>query len=79
MIAQRKLTNKAVVKSDDAAVQAAVSLLTRRPTTISYRWICECCGMIHTGPAPASCESCGGQEVTLAHEADLPREMGTRW
>jgi len=42
MIAQRKLTNKAVVKSDDAAVQAAVNLLTRRPTIISYRWICEC-------------------------------------
>jgi rubrerythrin len=78
MIAQRKLTNKAVVKSDDAAVQAAVSLLARRPTTISYRWICECCGMVHTGSAPVQCESCGKQ-VTLAHESELPREMGTRW
>ena len=79
MIAQRKLTNKAVVKSDDAAVQTAVSLLTRPPAIVSYRWICECCGMVHTGSVPASCESCGGQEVTLAREADLPREMGTRW
>ena len=78
MIAQSKLTNKAVVKSDDAAVQAAVSLLTRRPTIISYRWICECCGMVHTGYTPVRCESCG-KEVTLAHESDLPREMGTRW
>lgn len=77
MIAQRKLTNKAVVKSDDAAVQAAVSLLTR-PTALSYRWICECCGMVHSGSAPAHCESCG-KEVTLARESDLPREMGTRW
>ena len=78
MIAQRKLTNKAVVNSDDAAVQAAVSLLTRRPTTIFYRWICECCGMVHTGSTPAQCESCG-KEVTLARASDLPREMGTRW
>jgi rubrerythrin len=79
MIAQRKLTNRVVVKSDDAAVQAAVTLLTRRRlTAISYRWICECCGMVHTGSAPARCESCG-KEVTLAREADLPREMGTRW
>ena len=79
MIAQRKLTNKVVVKSDDAAVQAAVSLLTRRPPTIiSYRWICECCGMVHTGSTPSRCESCG-KEVTLAHESDLPREMGSRW
>ena len=79
MIAQRKLTNKAVVKSDDAAVQAAVSLFTRRPTIIAYRWICECCGMVHTGSVPASCDSCGSQDVMLARESDLPREMGTRW
>ncbi len=78
MIAQRKPINNAVVKSDEATVQAAITLLTRRPTTISYRWLCECCGMIHTGSAPAQCESCG-QEVTLAHDGDLPREMGTHW
>ncbi|HLX57800.1 MAG TPA: hypothetical protein VKR83_12310 [Ktedonobacteraceae bacterium] len=78
MIAQRIPDNNAVVKSDDATVQAAVMLLMRRPTTISYRWICETCGMIHAGSAPAHCESCG-KEVTLAHETDLPREMGTRW
>ncbi|HVB75538.1 MAG TPA: hypothetical protein VNE38_18480 [Ktedonobacteraceae bacterium] len=78
MIAQRKPTNKDVVKSDDATVQAAVTLLTRRPTAISYRWLCECCGMVHSGSAPAQCESCG-KEVTLAHETVLPREMGTRW
>lgn len=78
MIAQRKLTNKAVVKSDDATVQVAVGLLARRPAIIAYRWICECCGMVHLGSAPARCESCGKQ-VTLAQESALPREMGTRW
>ena len=72
MIAQRKLTNKAVVKSDDAAVQAAVSLLTRRPTTISYRWICESCGMVHSGSAPARCESCG-KEVPGSRIRPSPR------
>ena len=78
MIAQRKPNNKAVVRSDEATVQAAVTFLSRRPTVISYRWLCETCGMIHAGSAPARCESCG-KEVTLAHENDLPREMGTRW
>jgi rubrerythrin len=79
MIAQRKPTNKAVVRNDDATVQAAVTLLTRRnPTAISYRWICETCGMIHAGSAPAHCESCG-KDVTLARESDLPREMTSRW
>ncbi|GAC1566557.1 MAG: hypothetical protein NVS3B14_09880 [Ktedonobacteraceae bacterium] len=79
MIAQSKSTSRVVVISDDATVQEAVTLLTRHSTAIAYRWICECCGMIHTGPAPAQCESCGKEEVTLAHENDLPREMTTHW
>jgi rubrerythrin len=80
MIAQRIDTNNAVVTSDDATertVQAAVTLLSKRPIT-PYRWICETCGMIHRGSAPASCESCG-KEVSPVYQPDFQREMGSRW
>ena len=78
MIAQRKNTNDAVDMSDDATVQAAVTFLKRRPTLLSYRWICETCGMVHAGASPSTCDSCGGT-VTLAHQDDICREMGSRW
>lgn len=78
MIAQRKHTNDVVDLSDEATVQAAVTFLSRRPTTISYRWICETCGMLHAGSAPSACESCGGV-VALAHPHDICRELGSRW
>ena len=78
MIAQRKNTSDVVDLSDDATVQAAITFLSRRPTLLSYRWVCETCGMIHSGSAPSSCESCGGA-VTLAHQGDICREMGSRW
>lgn len=78
MIAQGKSTNDAVDLSDVATVQAAMELLSRRPTLFSYRWVCEICGMIHAGSTPSSCESCGGP-VSLAHPNDIPREMGSRW
>ncbi|TMD57254.1 MAG: hypothetical protein E6I93_03200 [Chloroflexi bacterium] len=81
MIAQRIGTNNDVVTSDDATaqtVQAAVTLLSRRPTPISYRWVCETCGMIYRGSAPTSCESCG-KEVSPVHQPDFHREMCSRW
>lgn len=78
MIAQRKLTNDVVELSDEATVQAAVSLLSRQPTLLSQRWLCETCGMIHTGSMPDSCDSCGGS-VALAHKDAVCREMGSHW
>lgn len=78
MIAQRKLANDVVELSDEATVQAAVSLLSRRPTLLPQRWLCETCGMIHTGAMPDSCESCGGG-VAPAYKDAVCREMGSRW
>ena len=81
MIAQRITTNNGVVTGDKATertVQAAVTFLSRRPGAVSYRWVCETCGMIYRGSAPGSCESCG-KEVSPLHEPDLHREMCSRW
>ena len=74
MIAQRMKTNKAVVTSDEKTVQAAVTLLSQNRAVMPYRWECEVCGMVHTGPMPASCDSCG-KEGSLVHQPDLHQEM----
>ncbi len=73
MVAQRTKTNNAVVTSNDAAVQTV--LLQNRAVMI-YRWECEVCGMVHTGPMPAACDSCG-KEGSLVHQPDLHQEMAT--
>lgn len=73
MIAQRTKANNVVATSDDATVQAAVKLLTRQLVML-YRWECEVCGMVHTGPLPTVCDSCG-KEGSLVHQPDMHLEM----
>jgi rubrerythrin len=74
MIAQRTKTNNVVETSDDATVQAAVKLLTLNRPGMLYRWECEVCGMVHTGPLPTACDSCG-KEGSLVHQPDMRLEM----
>ena len=78
MIAQRIPINNVVAPSDEATVQAAIAFFNKRPTMLTYRWMCDTCGMIYTGSAPASCECCG-KEVSLASMPDFPREMNSHW
>ena len=78
MIAQRTKINNGVGTSDDATVQAAVKLLTQKQRIAAYRWVCEVCGMIHTGAVPASCDSCGADASSIVHLAEFPREMNSR-
>ena len=74
MIAQRTKTNNAVVTSNDAPVQTAVELFSQNRAIMLYRWECKVCGMVHTGPMPAACDSCG-KEGSLVHQPDLHQEM----
>lgn len=88
MIAQNIITNDGVlirapqaplsVTSDDATVRAAVKLLTSNQSAMVHRWACESCGMIHTGPLPTTCDSCGAN-ASLAHQPDFRREINSRW
>jgi rubrerythrin len=73
VIAQRTKTNKAVVTTKDAAVQTAVIAFPQQEI-ILYRWECEVCGMVHTGPMPTSCDSCG-KEGSIVNQPDLHQEM----
>ncbi|HLH63540.1 MAG TPA: hypothetical protein VKV20_17800 [Ktedonobacteraceae bacterium] len=79
MIAQRAKTNNVVETGDDATVQAAVKLLTQKQKIAAYRWVCEVCGMIHTGAVPTSCDSCGAEASSIVHLTDFPHEMNSRW
>ena len=76
MIAQKTKTNNAVVTSNEATVQAAVTLFSQSHAVMLYRWECEVCGMVHTGPMPALCDSCG-KEGSLVHQSDLHQEMSS--
>ena len=75
MIAQRTSTTS-VVQNGQAAVQEAIRLLATRTT--AQHWICEVCGMVHTGAAPIECDSCGAT-TALVQQAELHREMNSRW
>jgi rubrerythrin len=76
MIAQRTKANDAIVTSNKMTVQPAVTLLSQNRAVILYRWECEVCGMVHTGPMPTSCDSCG-KEGSLIHQPDLHQEMSS--
>lgn len=78
MIAQKTKINNAVGISDEATVQVAIELLTQRKGITGYRWVCEVCGMIHTGSLPASCDSCGST-TSLAPLSHFRYEMNSRW
>ena len=76
MLAQRTITSKHVVQGDTAAVLEAMRLLSE--STAPQRWACEVCGMIHTGAADHTCDSCGATS-SLVEYKDLPREINSHW
>jgi rubrerythrin len=75
MIAQHMITENKI-QQNEAAVQAAMQLLTQRPT--SQHWVCEVCGMLHTGATPDACDSCGVSMALVRHHG-INREMNSRW
>jgi rubrerythrin len=79
MITRRTGTEN-VADGKDTAIEEATMILSRYRTkrTVVQRWVCEVCGMVHTGTAPAACESCGAS-TALVQLQDLPREMSSRW
>jgi rubrerythrin len=72
MIAQKTKTNNAVITSNEATAK----LLSQNRALMLYRWECEVCGMVHTGPLPTACDSCG-KEGSLVHQPDLHQEMSS--
>lgn len=71
MIAQRTM----ITRDASPAVQEAERLLAER--TPVYRWVCEVCGMIHSGTAPQACDSCGSSDA-LTQLREQHMEMSGR-
>jgi rubrerythrin len=79
MFVQRTKTATIEAASEVAAIQEAMRVLEqhhRKPTV--QRWVCEVCGMIHTGSLPQACDSCGS-DVSLVQLSDFRTEMNSRW
>lgn len=76
MIAQRAKITDNRTQSNEVAVREAMQLLTKRPSI--QQWVCEVCGMIHTGAAPGACDSCGASSSLVQH-LEVCREMNSRW
>ncbi len=75
MIAQRMITENKI-QQNKAAVHAAMRLLAQR--TAPRQWVCEVCGMLHTGAAPDACDSCGVSMALVLHH-NISREMNSHW
>jgi len=75
MIAQKSITTY-LSPDHNAAVAEAMRLLSQQTTV--QRWVCEVCGMVHTGSAPDACDSCGADNA-LRQQADTHREIHSRW
>jgi rubrerythrin len=65
-----------VTTHDKDVVEEAMRLLEQgRPTrTAVHRWVCEVCGMIHTGSDIEACDSCG-KATALVRQPDFHIEM----
>jgi rubrerythrin len=63
-----------------AAVLEAMRVLEqhRSNKTNVQRWVCEVCGMIHTGSVPEACDSCGSN-VSLVQLPDFRTEINSHW
>ena len=76
MITQRAITTDTITARRSAAVQEAMHILSERKP--AYRWVCEACGMLHTGSMPGACDCCGSSD-SLVPDHDTPHEMNSRW
>ena len=61
------------------AIQEATQIVKRYELVQSgtQRWACEVCGMVHSGPTPTTCDSCGTSN--FVQEDKTSSEIGTRW
>ena len=75
MITQHMITTDNKIQNNEAAVHEAMRLLASRSS--SRHWVCEVCGMLHTGATPDACDSCGVSSALVQHH-NICREMNSR-
>jgi rubrerythrin len=75
MIAQRHTSQHPTRMNEESMLEAVMAWLNR--PVGAPRWDCDVCGMIHMGPMPLACESCGSR--SLSRQADFHHEMNNHW
>jgi rubrerythrin len=75
MTAQRVKIADNRTQSSAVAVHEAMQLLAKPPSI--QQWVCEVCGMVHTGAAPGACDGCGVSSSLVQHH-EVCREMNSR-
>lgn len=77
----RKLMIDMVTKvTQGNALQEAMQIAQRYEAmnTAVQRWVCEVCGMVHTGSLPTSCDGCGVANAFVPQQ-EMHNEIGRRW
>ena len=79
MLTSRTETDS-VSHGETPVIQEAITVLNlyQAHRTIAQRWVCEVCGMIHTGTVPDACESCGST-TAIVQLQNLRSEINSRW
>jgi len=67
---------KTTVINNETVIEEATEILRQQQVTktLVQRWVCEVCGMIHTGAVPSKCDSCGVGHA-LVRQTDFKREI----
>lgn len=74
MVAQNTITSKTIVQNNSSVIDEAVMVASTRKRIEPQRWVCEVCGMVHTGIRPTACDSCGAS-TAIVQKPDQHIEM----
>jgi len=74
MVAQNTITSKTIVHNNNSVIDEAVRVASTGKKIGPQRWVCEVCGMVHTGTRPVACDSCGAS-TAIVQKPDQHIEM----
>lgn len=69
-------TNNATSTTGNTIVQEAIRFLASQ--SLPQRWVCELCGMVHSGEQPQTCSSCFSP-LALVQQPEIHRELHNRF
>ncbi len=77
MIAQRIVTTRALPQHNKTLQRDTLRPLTPEAAVVVQRWVCEICGMVHTGNQPHACDGCGVTHA-LVQQREIRQEISHR-
>jgi rubrerythrin len=70
----------AIASTTPKAIREAMAVVYEHETPLeeAQHWVCEVCGMPHSGESPAACDSCGRADALTLQPVEH-RELFNRW